>query len=327
MVEAEAEAEAVPVLAAVASLAVLLAAEAALAGAAWAGWLELTHAALAHATLVAAFAVAARRCFAHDVTVLVVAVLATGAAGPLGAAAALGLSLTPAARQVRAPGLEAWYRRLSGGFQEDAAAALYDRIVDGRSFRPGRFTVEHFPTVLTGSLAEQQALLGLIGLDYHAEYRPLLQAALRSREASVRAQAAAVFAKLRARFRAEFLERTGPEAPEVAGLDAVRALMALASSGFLDVADQRTCRTRALDLCDAWLEANPGDTAAHGLRCRLLVESGRWAELLASGHEASADPAIRADYARGLMLMGRARDLSIAFADRPLTLEGSAHVP
>src|SRR4051794_5264219 len=167
------------------------------------GTLAAPTALAVHAAVLVVFT-CTKGAFADDLTPYFLTLLLTGCAGPLGAGSVLALTLLLARTRVSHHDLEDWYRQISGVREVNPAVVLYDKIIDGRARRPGRCAIEHFPSVLDGPLATQQALLGLIGLSYHPDYRALLGQALRSAEPSIRVHAAAVSVKLRTRARTEF---------------------------------------------------------------------------------------------------------------------------
>jgi hypothetical protein len=159
-----------------------------------------------------------------------------------------------------------WYDviALDGGSDaEDDATQLHEAIANGRIGGDHRRGDRSFPDILeNGTLGEKQALLGLIGLRYHARYYPLLQAALRSPEPSVRAQAAAVSVKLKDQFRVRLacaLAALGTlESDDVARAQA-EDILAAASSGFIDPPQARAALASAVALCERWLTGEPDD--------------------------------------------------------------------
>jgi hypothetical protein len=265
----------------------------------------------AHATVLAAF-ICAKGAFADDLTPYFLALLLTGCAGALGAGGILALTLVLARTRVSHHDLEKWYAQISGVREANPAVILHDRIIDGRARRTGRQTSEHFPTLLDGPLAAQQALLGLIGLSYHPDYRVLLKQALRSAEPSIRVHAAAVSVKLRTRARLEFQRLAALDGAADATTLMVRAttLTRLAEGGFLDEADARSAREAALDHCCEALALDPRHPAAADLRCRLLADLQRWREVLAQpAAPRAASDLVDPPVAQSLMHLRRTREL------------------
>jgi hypothetical protein len=104
-----------------------------------------------------------------------------------------------------------------------------------------------------GSLKEKQALLGVIALKYHPDFFPCLQMALRDEEPTVRAQAAAVYARLQSRYRGLLHEITGRIRQEHGGMsggdelpahdeECLRILQECVESGFLDSMESKQAR-------------------------------------------------------------------------------------
>ncbi|WP_132249337.1 hypothetical protein [Methylobacterium segetis] len=296
----------------------LLAAESALLTA----WLQeaLSEAAAlaAHGVVLLAF-LARRAVFAEDLTIHVVALLLAACSGPAGAAAALVLYVVLARTPVSHHELESWYRQISGVGEANPAVALHAQIVDGRARRAGRVSIDHFPSVLEGALTQQQALLGLIGLAYHPDYRPLLGQALRSAEPSIRVHAAAVSVKLRARARLEFQKARGRDhraEPPASLFSRATELARLAAGGFLDEADARNAREVAAGLCEETLTLIPEHRPAHVLLCTLLAQLGRWEDVIA---RSAATPFRRGDpqaeaLTQSLMQLGRTKELHAILA-------------
>ncbi|GJD29622.1 hypothetical protein PMNALOAF_0857 [Methylobacterium adhaesivum] len=286
---------------------------------------------IGHGLNVCLFVATARPAFAADLTFLVVVALLAAGAGPFGILASVVLYALLARTNVAAADLERWYRQISGAPEPNAAAALYDRIVDGRARRPGPDAVARFHAVLEGPLAQQQALLGLIGLSYFPEYRPLLRKALCSEEPSIRVHAAAVSVKLRTALRAEFGRACG-DAGHAPAADLVRAerLALLADSGFLDPAESATAREAALTLCRPILQGRPEDRRLRRQVFELLAGLERWDELRASLDATRArSPEDAALGLRCLMELGRTRDLHRAVV-RPASVPsrpGASHDP
>lgn len=296
-----------------AALAGLLVAEAAILGAFLTETVSAPAALAAHGITLLIF-VARRSVFADDLTHCVIALLLAASTGPVGAAAALALYLILARTPVSQHELESWYRQISGLGEANPAVTLHAQIVDGRARRPNRTAVAHFPSVLEGPLAQQQALLGLIGLAYHPDYRPLLGQALRSAEPSIRVHAAAVSVKLRARARLE-LQRSqaGAQSPATPADLLVQAveLARIAEGGFLEEADARSARESAAALCEQALALAPGHRGATALLCSLLAGLGRWEDVLARSAAVSyrrGDRLAEAT-AESLMQLGRTQDL------------------
>ncbi len=265
-----------------------------------------------HGLCLAAAAVALRATPAADLTFAVLGFLLCASTGPVGAAGALALRLIVRRTRIGAQELAAWYHRLAGMAQAEASVGLYESILDGRARRPTKGVVDHFPTALTGNLPDQQAVLGLIGLDWHPDYKPILAQALCSAEPSIRVHAAAVSVKLRARTltalkRAQ--EAMAGEPKDPASLAAT--FLDLADGGFLDDAKARAAREDALVLCRRALAQAPDHLRAGALFRRALVDLGCPEETRAALADPSAavDRRDRAVRLRGLMALGDAQGL------------------
>lgn len=284
----------------------------------------------AHGLCLVAAAAALRATRAADCTFAVLGLLVCASTGPVGAGGALALRWIVRRTRVGAQELNAWYHRLAGMAQAEASVGLYESILDGRARRPTQGMVDHFPTALAGSLPEQQAVLGLIGLDWHPDYKPILAQALCSAEPSIRVHAAAVSVKLRARTlsalkRAQ--EAMAAETPDPAPLAAT--FLDLAEGGFLDDAKARAAREDALILCRCALAQAPGDPRARALLRRALVDlgcpEGTRADLADPG--SPVDRRDRAVRLRGLMVLGDARGLHALLAGQADEPPFASHGP
>jgi hypothetical protein len=105
--------------------------------------------------------------------------------------------------------------------------------------------------ILSGSLAEQQAAIAMLSLNYRAELHPVLMAGLQSPTPAIRVQSAAAFAKLRERFGADVKRLLAPELPgEAAAQLRARAAACreLARSPFAEESVAAALRIRATAL-------------------------------------------------------------------------------
>lgn len=213
-----------------------------------------TWGALALHALVASGFVVWSRAACRDLTVCAVVL---SFAGPL-AAISWWVATTVAASS-SAPKRAEWYDVIAlDRDTDDDASQLHEAITAGRIAGAHRRGERSFPDVLAhGTLAEKQALLGLIGLRYHPRYHPLLQAALRSPEPSVRAQAAAVSVKLKDKFRERLTAAlAGVDAMEADDLAQARTsdILASSSSGFIDPPQARAALSSAVAYCELRLD-------------------------------------------------------------------------
>jgi hypothetical protein len=124
--------------------------------------------------------------------------IATAAAGPFGAAAALLIPLLSGPATANPRRLEAWYRRIALSAELDEFTRLSDRIAVGRTADPAVRAPAAFEAVMrSGAIGQQQIILGIVARSFHPDFLPVLQLALRSKEPVVRVQAAAVAARIR----------------------------------------------------------------------------------------------------------------------------------
>jgi hypothetical protein len=235
---------------------------------------------LAHVALLAAFAGYFPPAGSADRTPWTFSLMLILIAGPLGALGIALLGLAESRKGPRQDVLEAWYDRLSGEGETDPALRLHEDFVTGRGFKPARVGPRSFVAVMEkGTLADRQTLLGHIGLKYHRDYFPVLSAALRSPQSAVRAQAAAVFVKLKEQFRLRLSQhRRGGLAAEnnddvPAMLACARSIVDCAESGFLDSSEAREALAEAKALC---LNAASRDAAGldQDILYRIVAASG-----------------------------------------------------
>ncbi|MEQ1716061.1 MAG: hypothetical protein ABL907_08780 [Hyphomicrobium sp.] len=140
----------------------------------------------------------ARREPGTDLTLAVIILLLVAVAGPAGAVAALAALPFAGNAATDRDVLDAWYDRLASAGRPSAVALMCDRILSGRVQRLDHATpANYLETIASGSLDQRQRALGLIAREFHPDYAPVLDAALRSPEPVVRVQAAAVVARVR----------------------------------------------------------------------------------------------------------------------------------
>jgi hypothetical protein len=139
--------------------------------------------------------------------------------------------------------LEDWYERLALSTELDPTARLADHVLTGRAIDFSRGLPASIPDLIeTGTIAQKQAILGVIARRFHPDYLPGLQAALVAEEPVIRVQAAAVAAKIRGDLPA-YIERLLREASDVSQ-PPDRIVMTLAeargcvASGLLEAKDR-----------------------------------------------------------------------------------------
>lgn len=247
----------------------------------------------------------ARQRAGRDTVPALVALLTTAAVGPLGALGAAGLALASGRGRGRNALLEAWYERISLSVAVDPVTRFCDDVASGRTIDLGAPAPVSFPSAIAnGSLAERQAILGLIARQFHPDYLPALKLALLSPEPVIRVQAAAVAAHIRPRLSALFKETLAAAAttagdPEQ-GLLALRRLDGMIASGLLDEGDRRRGVEATARLGEAVLaRLGPGGampavaTSRSGQRAPLPIEDALAVEgmlerlLLARGQHAT----------------------------------------
>jgi len=236
---------------------------------------------VAHAGLIAGCAWWLRPTRAHDCTLWTFSLILVLIAGPLGGAGIILLGLATRFGAPERDVLEAWYDWLSGEERPDPARRLYEAILTGRELKPPAQGPRRFASVLEhGTLAEKQALLGHIGLNYHHDYFPLLCAALRSAQSPVRAQAAAVFVRLKEQFRRRLHDdrhrsleaRRFGDAPAM--LACARSMLACAESGFLRHSEVREALAEAKALSLICASSDAADAEPEMILCRIIAATG-----------------------------------------------------
>jgi hypothetical protein len=176
-----------------------------------------------HALVVACCAalLLARRAGGTDLTLAIIILALVAVAGPAGAVSAL--AALPFAGNVASGRdvLQDWYERLANAGRPSPFTEMFDRIQSGRVQRLDlKPPANYLETIASGSLDERQRALGLIAREFHPDYAPVLDAALRSPEPVVRVQAAAVVARVREDLKARVEALTKP----VAGISPAEAL-------------------------------------------------------------------------------------------------------
>lgn len=201
----------------------------------------------------------------EDTAVPAMVFFAIAVAGPAGAVAALA-SLPFQGALGRGPAtLEDWYDRLANAGSSTPSAALLDRIASGRVQRPEAPLPQNYLQVIeNGTLEERQRALGLIARQFHPDYAPVLEAALRSPEPVVRVQASAVVARVREDLKsrmAKFAFGGGPIATGSA-LKTVSELQSLQSCALLDGTLRGRCRDHLHAILARLLAGNRSVTRA-----------------------------------------------------------------
>lgn len=162
-----------------------------------------------------------------DLSLAFIVLLLVALAGPAGALAMLA-ALPFSGNLASGPQvIAAWYERLAHAGRPSPVTETFNRIASGRVHRlDARAPADFLGVIASGTLEERQRALGLIARQFHPDYSPVLDAALRSPEPVVRVQAAAVVARVREDLKAKVAEL-------VRGEDATMAKTALINAGQL----------------------------------------------------------------------------------------------
>lgn len=287
------------------------------------GLMPLVYGVAAHAALIAVAAVGAVNRIAGNRAPWAIGLLATAVAGPLGALGALLIMVLERSAAQSPSLLGDWYAWMSGSKGKDRATATYEAILTGRSLMPGVQQVRRFCDVIAnGALPEKQAILGLVGLKYHRDCLPVLQLALRSPQASVRAQAAAVFVKLKERFRGELAACIAARAKSTGSSSAARtltdaqAVLGCCQSGFIDAAEAREALRAAAGWCATLSDIAQLSREGEELICELLAGAGDHQQLvnLMYGRRGKVEARVRELLARSLMILGQTNALHALLA-------------
>lgn len=187
----------------------------------------------------------------------IIALFVVAACGPAGAAAVLGSLTLWRPRIENKKLLEDWYHRLGRAGAPELSQILLDRTVSGRVQRPeAALPIDFIEVLERGTLDERQRALGLIAREFHPDYSPVLQAALRSPEPIVRVQASAVVARVREDLKARIgmlLAKRSDAAP-LENITSVGELHALQGCPFVEPLQRLQCRQMMTTFLDASLE-------------------------------------------------------------------------
>jgi hypothetical protein len=122
----------------------------------------------------------------------------TFVAGPFGALGTLVACWLSSGSRDDPALLDAWYKRISLSTETDTITRVSDTVAIGRSINLSAALPEKFVSILrSGSISEQQKVLGLIARHFHPDYLAALKLALVNEAPVIRVQAAAVAAHIR----------------------------------------------------------------------------------------------------------------------------------
>lgn len=206
--------------------------------------MSVPFALLAHVLIVTALGFDAYRIerSGRDPTVAALQTISIAVLGPVGAVLSAVFLLGVDRRPAPSPTLDAWYERISLTLRHDAVQELADDVSIGRSVDAATPFPRSYSEVFgSGTLKEQQTALGLIARKFHPNYLPPLRVALASREPVIRAQAAAVAARVRAEMGANIRDidrRSLGPAPDALSPAEAAHIKACAASGLMDEGDR-----------------------------------------------------------------------------------------
>ena len=246
-----------------------------------------------HAAAIAALGLNLRDCRQHgeDTSLALLGLIASFAVGPAGAIGAGCLDVLVRLNSSEGRLLADWYERISLATAVDPVTRHCDDVSAGRAMNlTAGVPASFLAAIESGTLADRQAVLGIVARRFHADYLPVLQAALKSTEPVIRVQAAAVAAHVRPDISRLF--KATLDAVPAAGADPAKALQllqhmdAMTASGLLDERDRLRGLAVAASLGDRIL-ADLGtrttasrDVAGTGDALeRLLLARGRFAQL------------------------------------------------
>jgi hypothetical protein len=217
------------------------------------GRVNLANAVVVHIGLVVVAVLPMWKARLDDHSLAAFGMLCLLVAGPVGGVGVLAM-MHGVSRIKRDDGLlTAWYERISAPAEIDPPAELHEKLVTGRAARPIAAQVRQFANVLReGNDPEQQAMLAFICLRYHPDYHHVLHLALASPMANIRVQAAAIFSKLRERYKVLLkrclaaCDESGLEPQQM--LEIAQDLLAALESGFLDSSEASRVRSAARGL-------------------------------------------------------------------------------
>jgi hypothetical protein len=128
-----------------------------------------------------------------DLAVPLLLLIVVMVSGPLGAAGCAAMTLALWLRRPDPRRLQCWYDYIAGVSRRTAVEETYVELTSKRLLTDFSAPIHRFDPILSGtSLAQQQRVLGVIGRNYHPDFRATLKKALRNRNILIRAQGAAI---------------------------------------------------------------------------------------------------------------------------------------
>ena len=194
----------------------------------------------------------------EDASLPFLALLASFAVGPAGAIGAGCLDVLVRLNEGQGRLLADWYERISLATAVDPVTRHCDNVGVGRAMNlTAGSPVSFLAAIESGTLAQRQTILGIVARRFHADYLPVLQAALKSSEPLIRVQAAAVASHVRPDvsrlYKATIAELPAATTDPVKALDLLQRLQAMTASGLLDESDRLQGLTESADLGDSVL--------------------------------------------------------------------------
>lgn len=239
--------------------------------------LEILEAFLLHLLLVFALTLVLSSGRLHaEKDIIHLAFVATLFAGPFGALGAAWLVVRRRARRLNA-GRE--FRA-----DVDEVEQLVQRLRTGRAISlDAAIPVNLINVMRRGALSERLAVLGVVAQNYHPVHRNLISLALRSDSAGVRAQAAALWTSLAARYKARLQAALAVTSSEEDAEARVADIMDCLNSGLIEPGLEAAARDVAISLCRSACVENTGGVLAETL-ISLLLDAGEheeaWEEFL-----------------------------------------------
>ncbi len=257
-----------------------------------------------------------------DLTQLVLGLIVTMIAGPLGAFSFLVFLFfkrfsKPSSQNL----LDDWYYRLSSSVEQSHETQKFQHIHNGRAAGLGHLSVQNFEKVMSGKdLHDKQTLLGILALKYRPEYLPILKNALADKEPTIRVQAAAAYTKLRTHFKNILKENTKPTTIDMTNLEAqnhftqkILALSSCIKSGLLDEGETKDIKAYLGMLHIKAKENNiPNSLHTDLVFSSLLQEQGKYEEscLLLKSYLSTGDKEVQKHYTQCLLALKRFDQLS-----------------
>jgi hypothetical protein len=212
---------------------------------------------------------------------------------------------------------ESWYRELVRDPRTAPLQRLLDDIASGREETACTTQIVNYHAVLAhGSHEERQGVMSHVARHFQPSFMPLIEEALRHRDASLRVQAATAIEKLQAAFTRSWLKLQASAQRHSQDFEThlrlAAHLDAYADSRLLEPAREAQLRERAVKAFRHCLALQPGNAEARRGLIQALVKTGLTAEAIVQlseipQHERTAEE--WTCYASCLFDLGRYADL------------------